>query len=200
MKATPLQLPNGRTLEERRGAWIIKPPGITVAVVRAAGEILVTDPDTGSVVYQGPVAAGAAGKGTGQGKKERDRRRWVTLNTFVDRVARHLEPIEAAVWLVMFRFTQDDTAEVRVADIAARIGKTARSVQRAIDMLTDAGLIERIKRGTRQGGPSRYRLEPDPAATIPRLQASTASQPDTGVVLRPAPKHQKRDRRGAFTT
>lgn len=129
-----------------------------------------------------------------------DRKRWVTLNTFVDRVARHLDAHEVAVWLVVFRWTQDDHAELRIADIAARLGKSCRAVQRAIDRLLDAGLLERMKRGTRQGGPSRYRLEPDPAVALPRLATDAGSQHDAGDVLRAGPKHTKRDRRGAFTT
>lgn len=133
-------------------------------------------------------------------KPKSDRGRWRTFNTFVDRVARHLEAHEAEVWFVVFRWAQDDHAEIRISDIAARVGKSTRAVQRAVDRLLEVGLLERLKRGTRQGGPSRYRLEPDPAVALPRLTAGKASQPDAGVALKPTPKHQRRDRRGAFTT
>ena len=132
--------------------------------------------------------------------KSKDRSRWVTFNTFVDRVARHLETQEQAAWHTVFRWTQDDTAEIRIADIAAKIGRSTRSAQRAIERLIAVGLLERLKRGTRQGGPSRYRLEPDPAVALPRLQPTARPQHDTGVMLKQAPKHQRRDGRGAFTT
>jgi hypothetical protein len=132
--------------------------------------------------------------------KSKDRSRWVTFNTFVDRVARHLDDAEQGAWYVLFRWTQDDTAEIRLDDIAARIGKSTRTVSRAVDRLVEVGLLERLKRGTRQGGPSRYRLQPDPSVCLPRLQADAQPQRDTGDRLKATPKHQKRDRRGAFTT
>lgn len=143
----------------------------------------------------------AGGRPTSGPKSRPDRRRWVTLNTFVDRVARYLDSQEIAVWLVMFRWTQDDHAEIRLTDIASRVGKSTRAAKRAIDRLLEVGLLERLKRGTRQGGPSRYRLEPDPAVALPRLRATRpAPQQDTGVTLKVGPRHQKRDRSGAFTT
>lgn len=126
--------------------------------------------------------------------------RWTTLNTFVDRVARHLDDHEVAVWLVLFRWTQDDHAEIRIADIAGRLGKSTRATIRAVDRLLEVGLLERLKRGSRQGGPSRYRLDPDPAVALPKLTAESGSKHDAGDTLKRAPKHQRRDRRGTFTT
>jgi hypothetical protein len=147
-------------------------------------------------------AAGAtsAAKRARTSRPRADRGRWLTLNTFVDRVARHLDPHEVAVWVVVFRWTQDDTADIRIADIASRTGKSTRTVQRAVDRLVDVGLLERLRRGTRQGGPTRYRLEPDPASALQKLAPAPTAQHDTGVTLKAKPKHQRRDRRGAFTT
>jgi len=142
-------------------------------------------------------ASAGSGKATSRSK---DRKRWVTFNLFVDRVARHLDDAEQGAWYVLFRWTQDDTAEIRLDDIAARIGKSTRTVSRAVDRLLEVGLLERLKRGTRQGGPSRYRLEPDPAVALARLQADRPPQHDTGDVLKSRPKHQKRDANGSFTT
>jgi hypothetical protein len=140
----------------------------------------------------------ASGKPTAKEQKKNDRRRWHTLNTFVDAVARYLDVAEQAVWFAVFRLTQDDTADVSLQAIAGRVGKSTRTVQRAIDTLVDAGLLERLKRGTRQGGPSRYRLEPDPSAALPRLQANASPQGDTDDTLKRTPKHQRRDEKGAF--
>jgi predicted transcriptional regulator len=150
------------------------------------------------VVPVAPARVKPTGRSTS--KSRGDRGRWVTLNTFVDRVARHLDDHEVAVWFVVFRWTQDDHAEIRMADIAGRLGKSTRAVQRAVDRLLEVGLLERLKRGTRQGGPSRYRLEPDPSVALPRLARDTGSQHDTRDTLKPTPKHRRRDRRGAFTT
>ncbi len=132
--------------------------------------------------------------------KTSDRSRWKTFNTFVDRVARYLDDAEQEAWYVLFRWTQDDTAEIRLDDIAVKIGKSTRTVSRAVDRLIEVRLLDRLKRGTRQGGPSRYRLEPDPSVALPRLQADAPSQHDTGDGLKRPPKHQKRDHRGVFTT
>jgi hypothetical protein len=160
--------------------------------------------DAGQDVERGAVQSSRRQEGSTKPKRtttrRADRGRWKTLNTFVDRVARHLQTHEVAVWLVMFRWTQDDHAEIRIADIAGRVGKSTRAVQRAIDRLLKVGLLERLKRGTRQGGPSRYRLEPDPEVALPKLAPVTAPQHDTGDTLKRTPKHQQRDRRGSFTT
>ena len=128
------------------------------------------------------------------------RGRWLTFNTFVDRVARHLELHEQAVWMVIYRTVQDDTAEIGVEDIATKINRSTRTVKRAVDRLVAVGLLERLRRGTKQSGPTRYRLEADPAVALPRLTPATAAQRDTSDTLKRTPKHQKRDRRGAFST
>ena len=165
-------------------------------LIDSAGELVreVEAADAGTT-GNAPAKAGKATTG-----RRAERRRWVTLNTFVDRVARHLDTHEVAAWFVVFRWTQDNHAEIRIADIAARLGKSTRATTRAVDRLLEVGLLERLKRGTRQGGPSRYRLEPDPEVALPKLAPERDSQRDTGDTLKRIPKHQTRDSRGSFTT
>lgn len=145
-------------------------------------------------------AAAPASAATSASKSTGGRGRWLTFNTFVDRVARHLELHEQAVWVVIFRAVQDDTAEIGVEDIATKINRSARTVKRAVDRLVAVGLLERLRRGTKQSGPTRYRLEADPAVALPRLTPATAAQRDASDTLKQTPKRQKRDRHGAFST
>ncbi len=194
-----VHLEDGSVLRPRgRDGWTLD--GRTVIAEVEGLVVTITDQDTGAKTDHKVAAPPAAPPSAPPQKRKGDRTRWRTLNTFVDRVARHLDDAEQAVWFVVFRFTQDDAAEVRIQDIAGRVGKSARTVQRAVDRLIEVGLLERLKRGTRQGGPSRYRLEPDPSIALPRLQADSTPQRDTGDTLKHTPKHRRRDLRGAFTT
>lgn len=204
MNATAYLLPDGEQLLDYKlvegrpyGMDSVTSRQVTYQGDDAGGQLVDRD---GRTIREVKPSPGKSSRRREDSTSRPDRRRWVTLNTFVDRVARHLDAHEVAVWLVLFRWTQDDHAEIRLEDIAGRVGKSTRAVSRAVDRLLEVGLIERLKRGTRQGGPSRYRLEPDPAAALPKLTDGRESQPDAGDTLRPAPKHRKRDRRGAFTT
>ena len=176
MKATPLQLPDGRTLEERRGTWIIQPPGITVAVVRTAGEILVTDPDTSSVVYQGPVAAGTAGAGqptgkpaTTPGRLTASPGRWQTFNQFVDVIGPELTLAEREVWHVMFRHARGGVVETTARRLATACRIDKATVVRAHARLEAVGLIRTIWRSTDRSKASKYAFNPSPAACLPKL-------------------------------
>lgn len=131
------------------------------------------------------------------------RRRFVTFNTFVDAVGRYLPAADREVWHVLFRFADAATnvAEVRLADIAARLDCHTRTTSRSVDRLCATGLVERIKRGTRQGGPSRYRIDPEPARHVDALRAAWQArqrQPGSGSDRqRPKPS---RSPSGQFTT
>ena len=100
------------------------------------------------------------------------RRRFVTFNTFVDAVGRYLPASDREVWHVLFRFADAATnvAEVRLADIAARLGRHTRTTSRSVDRLCRSGLVQRLKRGTRQGGPSRYLVDPEPSRHVDALR------------------------------
>ena len=212
MTRKPITLIDGRILQPagQAGIWYL-PNGETVRAEIDGDRMRLFIPGSGGEELTGGIIDQAAEAGqpgdsksspetNEAAKKKRDRTRWATFNTFVDRVARHLDAAEASVWYVIFRWTQDDTAEIRLSDIAARVGKSTRSVQRAVDRLIEVGLLERLKRGTRQGGPSRYRLESDPAIAIPTIQSRQSAQRDAGVRLKQPPEHKKRDKKGAFTT
>lgn len=131
------------------------------------------------------------------------RRRFVTFNTFVDAVGRYLPASDREVWHVLFRFADaaSNVAEVRLADIAARLDCHTRTTSRSVDRLCATGLVERIKRGTRQGGPSRYRIDPDPARHVDALRRKWEARhraPASGS-KRPSQK-PSRSPSGQFTT
>lgn len=131
------------------------------------------------------------------------RRRFTTFNTFVDAVGRYLPASDREVWHVLFRFADAATnvAEVRLADIAARLNCHARTTSRSIDRLCRTGLVERIKRGTRQGGPSRYRIDPEPARHLDALRRAwdSVQRPDDHGRHR-ARRTPSRSASGKFTT
>jgi hypothetical protein len=131
------------------------------------------------------------------------RRRFVTFNTFVDAVGRYLPASDREVWHVLFRFADAATnvAEVRLADIAARLDCHARTTSRSVDRLCATGLVERIKRGTRQGGPSRYRIDPEPARHVDALRAAwEARQPQRSDDSNRPSRNPSRSSSGQFTT
>lgn len=137
----------------------------------------------------------AAGGTTGE--------RFQTVNAFVDEIARHLTPLEATVWLVLWRRAdaRSNVAEISMEAIGEKIGRSDRAVQRAVEWLTRCGLIERLTRGTRQTGASRYRLEPRPQSRLSVVEQASArragsKKPRPIRSLQPA----NRDRLGKFST
>lgn len=133
--------------------------------------------------------------------------RFVTLNAFVDEVARYLDDTERSTWHVLYRHADaaTSTAEVSISTIAEKTGRSERSVIRAIEHLTKCGLIERLHRGRRRTGPSRYRVATRPADQLQRVRElaearnatrSPRVQRDTRVTLNGA----SRDHYGRFST
>jgi len=133
--------------------------------------------------------------------------RFHTLNEFVDTVSRYLEDTERATWLVLFRHADatTGTAEVGIDTVAEKVGRSTRSVIRAVERLIVFGLVERLHRGRRQMGPSRYRILRNPADMVDRIRQLTEDrlarktsrrQRDTGVTMGSA----SRDRFGKFST
>jgi hypothetical protein len=133
-----------------------------------------------------PQPATAKGKPATEAR-EKSRRRFATYNTFTDSVARFVPPAPREVWRVLWRFADADTnqLEVRVADVAARLNFDDRTVERGLKWLMVSGLLKRIRRGTRQTGPSLYWLDPNPDRHIETLRtqherrAATRRQPET---------------------
>lgn len=70
-----------------------------------------------------------------------------------------LTPAEVRVWLVVFRdLKPEGIARAGQADIARRAGLCVRSVGGAIRRLIDRGLVQVVRRGRLNGGPSIYRV------------------------------------------
>ena len=154
------------------------------------------DCPSGERPAEGPPAARQRGKPNANAVAKA-RCRFATYNAFTDSVGRYLQPVDREVWHVVWRFADGwtNTAELRLNDIAARLNCHTRTVARSIERLVKAGLIVRLKRGTRQGGPSRYRLEPNVLGCLPRLQCRDKPR-------RPGnPKPTtRRSEKGKFTT
>ncbi|MFM8274523.1 MAG: helix-turn-helix domain-containing protein, partial [Gemmata sp.] len=72
-----------------------------------------------------------------------------------------LTPAESLVWLVLFRDTKGTgTARTAQADIARRAGLDVRTVRRAVASLDTKGLLQTVRRGRLNAGPSTYRVHP----------------------------------------
>lgn len=151
--------------------------------------------------------ANARPRTASRGAASPDVRRFHTLNAFVDDIARYLDDSERATWHVLFRHADaaTSTAEVSITTVAEKVGRSTRSVMRAIDQLTACGLIERLHRGRKQTGPSRYRIDTRPAdrleivREIAAARAATKTQRpqrDARVTLNGA----SRDHYGRFST
>lgn len=97
-------------------------------------------------------------------KRSARSQRFAVLNAFVDFgiASANLTPAEALVWLVLFRDTKaaTGTACTGQADIARRANLSRRGVQVALDKLTAKGLVQLVRRGRLNGGPSTYRVHP----------------------------------------
>jgi hypothetical protein len=89
--------------------------------------------------------------------------RFAVLNAFVDfGIANaELKPAEALVWFMLFRDTKGDgTARTGQADIGRRARLDVRTVRRAVASLKLKGLLEVVRRGQLNAGPSVYRVRP----------------------------------------
>ena len=87
--------------------------------------------------------------------------RFAALNAFVDFgiADAKLTPAEAIVWLVLFRDTKaNGLARTAQADIARRAGLDVRTVRRAVASLEAKGMLQIVRRGRLNAGPSTYRV------------------------------------------
>jgi len=129
--------------------------------------------------------------------------RFTTLNSFTDSAGRYVPSIAREVWHIIFRFADAGTneAELRVPDIAARLDCDDRTAERGLKVLMATGLITRLRRGTRQSGPSRYFIDPNPSRHIDKLKAIHEQKTDKKVprMGRPIPS-TGRAKGGQFTT
>lgn len=102
--------------------------------------------------------AGKPSKAKGKGKG-----RFAILNAFVDYSLAALDHPSRAVWIVLYRDTKPDgLARTAQADIARRIGMSARTVKRAVHNLETLGLLTVKYRGGLGGRLSVYCVHPIP--------------------------------------
>lgn len=200
MTGDSLELPGGRTLHKRRGAWILQPDGITVKVEQAGDELRVMDPDTDELVYAGPVAAEAAPEAAHTKPVKASpgsQSKWHTYNDFIDGVAPSLDPVESLVWFHIFRRMDAATglAQMALAALADRLGRSERTVIRAVDKLLRLGVLERVTRGSRQGGGSVYRVVARPSAAVAGKAVRRPPARRSGC----RSKHDSRDGQGRYS-
>lgn len=88
--------------------------------------------------------------------------RFAEMNAFVDASIADLTGSEVKVWLILFRDTKSGTGTARTgqADIARRAGLTVRMVQKALAAIKAKGMLETVRRGRLNVGPSTYRVHP----------------------------------------
>jgi hypothetical protein len=100
------------------------------------------------------------------GRKPSKRRsclRFEILNAFVDTGMVGLGRAELAVWLILYRDTKrDGIALTAVGDLARRAGIDRRSVIRALKRLQARRMLQVLRRGGLNRGPSSYRVFPFP--------------------------------------
>jgi CRP-like cAMP-binding protein len=90
--------------------------------------------------------------------------RFAALNAFVDMGMANLTGAEVKVWLILYRDTKaNGLARTGQADLARRAGLTTRGVQKVLDKLQAKGLVQVVRRGRLNAGPSVYRVHPMPA-------------------------------------
>jgi DNA-binding transcriptional ArsR family regulator len=102
-------------------------------------------------------AAAAPSPAKPEGRSHRGR--FAVLNEFTDVTMRSLGLADVKVWLILFRDTRPNgLARTGQTDIAERTGLSVRSVKVALRRLRAAGIVERVRCGRLNGGPSVYRV------------------------------------------
>ena len=92
--------------------------------------------------------------------------RFAVLNAFADVALADLTGAETKVWLILFRDAKAATGAARTgqADIGRRAGLEPRTVRRALTSLEAKGIVQVVRRGRLNAGPSIYRVHPTGAA------------------------------------
>ena len=95
--------------------------------------------------------------------KRASRLRFEMLNAFVDSGMADLSRAELAVWLILYRDTKPDgTARASLDDIARRAGMDRQTASRAVGRLARRKMLQVLRRGGLNQGPSEYRVFPFP--------------------------------------
>jgi len=101
------------------------------------------------------------------------------LNRFVDGTIIGLEPFTSLLWVVLYREARDGFAALSHEQIATKMGVSARTVARHIDILIANRLLRKVKTGGFGRGCNRYQLG---------IEDKSADNP-----LRRLPRVKKRD-------
>jgi DNA-binding MarR family transcriptional regulator len=95
--------------------------------------------------------------------KRVSRLRFETLNAFLDIGMADLSRAELAVWLILYRDTQrNGVARASLDDLARRGGMNRQTASRAVGRLARRKMLQVIRRGGLNCGPSAYRVFPFP--------------------------------------
>ena len=95
--------------------------------------------------------------------KRVSRLRFELLNAFVDSGMADLSRGELAVWLILYRDTKPGgTARASLGDIARRAGIDRQTASRAVGRLARRKMLQVLRRGGLNQGPSEYRIFPFP--------------------------------------
>ena len=107
--------------------------------------------------------AGGNSKTSGRTTKRQSNLRFEVLNAFVDGGMSTLSRAELAVWLILYRDTKPNgTARTSLDDLARRGGMDRQTASRAVGRLTRRKMLQVVKRGGLNCGPSIYRAFPYP--------------------------------------
>jgi DNA-binding MarR family transcriptional regulator len=95
--------------------------------------------------------------------KRFSRLRFETLNAFVDSGMADLSRAELSVWLILYRDTKrDGAARASLDDLARRGGMDRQTASRAVGRLARRKMLQVLRRGGLNCGPSTYRVFPFP--------------------------------------
>jgi hypothetical protein len=129
------------------------------------------NPDEGKGAQQPPSFSADTDAATGrtrdrgrQSAKRGRSERFALLNAFVDVTLADLTGAEAKVWLILYRDTKaNGVARTGQADLARRAGLSVRAVKLALKSLEQRKLVQVIRRGRLNAGPSTYAVHAIPA-------------------------------------
>jgi DNA-binding MarR family transcriptional regulator len=95
--------------------------------------------------------------------KRRSELRFEFLNAFVDRGMADLTRAELAVWLILYRDTKpNEDVRTSLDDLGRRGGMDRQTASRAVGRLVRRKMLQVLRRGGLNRGPSVYRVFPYP--------------------------------------
>ena len=108
-------------------------------------------------------------RGEGKPYGETSSPRWTMLNRFVEETARRLTPGAVTVWLILYKWADvDGSVKMTQDQIAERSPFGTRQVIEHLNTLMEHKCLTMISRGSRNKGPSRYRISSGSTCGIPQ--------------------------------